>query len=1027
MPKKKNFGFDPDENAEQAGEGITEEHDASRAGEQSELQDKRIDLMQLGDDETKGSFSDKVKGLFAGISAFFAERTQKPRQKQETLEDAWSQRGYRREEREPDSLEEIPSWPEDALEEDLADLEQTEARPEMMEQATERTTAATQKRSKKHNKKANRENTSPAIEPQEQPEPYELSAEDVFDVPMEQKPDEPWPVLDEQEQSAPQTLSTKQKVFLFFGLPVKENGYTAPEASAEFIKEQPKPPRKLPPFLKERDHRPNFIVGVFLTCVKVVFLVVVAVIVVGIGSVFGVASSYLNTAPELDTDRIEDQNLSSFIYDERDNLLAIYSGSENREMANLEDIPKSLQDAFIAVEDIRFYEHNGVDFRRLVGAFVSSMTAGTNDGGSTITQQLVKNKLLTKERSYKRKLQEAALSMELEKTYTKDEILEAYLNSIPLGGLVYGVKTAAYDYFGKELSDLNLREMVCIAAITQNPHQYNPRRATYGEGNLTGLVNRMNIVAERMLWNGMITQEQYDEVYVSPDEYEKPGYKAKWANEMNILEESPANTMYQYPHFVEYVIYDVQNFLMEKQGMEINDENRRLVDRQMRAGGYKITATIDTTMQEMVQQEIATWERYPRLKRSADNVLMMKDANGNEYELVQPQAAAVVLENDTGYLRAIIGSRNEPTTMRTFNRAYQGQMQVGSSIKPIGVYGPAFDIGYSLAAPIANIKAPITDWESEEGYPTTSTGTQGPTKLRDAIVNSLNISAARTLMDYVSIPTSVDYLHKFGVDDEHIDPTGVGLALGASPITPIQMVGAYSTFPRLGRYVTPVSFTKVVDAQGNVVLDSSRDRKDYEAVKPSTAWMITDALTQAVREGTGKNARIPNMTTAGKTGTVVDAKGTFFAGYTPYYTSALWVGHDKFKPFSGSTYASNSTAPLWKSYMTKIHETKGLADKPIIDKTPEELHIVKGTVCQYSGLKPNGSCPTFTDYMLDGTQPEASCNICSPGGRNFPEDSPYRQWGGGAGETDASGRSTDQSRWSEQDWSNYWLEQAGLA
>lgn len=214
--------------------------------------------------------------------------------------------------------------------------------------------------------------------------------------------------------------------------------------------------------------------SVILTVIKLVLVVGLVVVVAGFGSVIGVANAYLETTPELDTKKIENQNLSSYIYDQQGNLLATYTGKENRDWVSLEDVPENLQHAVIAVEDIRFYDHNGVDFRRLVGAFASNLSSSKVEGGSTITQQLIKNRLLTNERSYKRKLQEAYLAMQLEEKYTKDEILEWYLNTIPLGGTTYGVKTAAKDYFGKELSQLNLKEMVCIAAITQSTTRFNP-------------------------------------------------------------------------------------------------------------------------------------------------------------------------------------------------------------------------------------------------------------------------------------------------------------------------------------------------------------------------------------------------------------------------------------------------------------------------------------------------------------------------------------------------------------------------
>jgi penicillin-binding protein 1A len=374
------------------------------------------------------------------------------------------------------------------------------------------------------------------------------------------------------------------------------------------------------------------------------FVAIIVFVAAGFGSVIGVAEAYLETTPELDTGKIEEPDLTSYIYDQQGNLLATYSGPENRDWASIDEIPKDLQNAVIAVEDIRFWTHDGIDIRRLAGAFVSNLSSSKVEGGSTITQQLIKNKLLSNEKSYKRKLQEAFLATELERKYTKDEILEAYLNSIPLGGRVYGVKTAAKDYFGKEMSQLTLKEMVCIAAITQSTTKFNPRRATYtNPDDLPYLINRMNIITERMLWNSMITEEQYEETYIPAEEYLSdesvlddedggrelilaPGYLEKWKAEMKILEESPANTIYKYPHFVEYVIKDVQDFMLEKQGLEDTSENRLAVDREMRAGGYKIYATIDTKIQDTVQTTLEEWDQYPDFKKQSDSVTIERTA-----------------------------------------------------------------------------------------------------------------------------------------------------------------------------------------------------------------------------------------------------------------------------------------------------------------------------------------------------------------------------------------------------------------
>ncbi|MDL2238133.1 penicillin-binding protein [Christensenellaceae bacterium OttesenSCG-928-K19] len=757
---------------------------------------------------------------------------------------------------------------------------------------------------------------------------------------------------------------------------------------------------------KPREKKPNLVISIILGAILIMFVVIALVVAVGFGSVIGVAKAYLETTPELDTEKIEDQSLTSYILYQDGSHLATYTGSENRDWAALEDIPEHMQNAIIAVEDVRFYDHDGVDYRRLAGAFASNLSSSSVEGGSTITQQLVKNKLLSSEKSYKRKLQEAYLAMELEENYTKEEILESYLNTIPLGGNIYGVKTAAKDYFGKELSQLTLKETVCIAAITQSTTRFNPRRATYVRTeNLPYLIDRMNIITERMYWNEMITLEEYNATiiptseYLNMDEYfidEKgdknlvlaDGYLEKWTREMNVLTESPANTVYDYPHFVEYVIYDVQSFLLKKNGLEDTAENRRIVDKEMRGGGYKIYATIDPTVQDAVQDTVANWGNYPSFKNASDNIAYEKDAAGNTIEVVQPQVAAAVIENDTGYLKAIVGSRTTPTSRLTLNRAKDGRLPIGSSMKPIAVYGPAFDTGYSLASGVANTKVPINGWPEDPGYPTTSSSREGPISLHDAIVYSQNIAAARTLADYVGIDTSLKYLESLGVDTSKFEAneergtmdnrTVAGLALGIAPMNPIEVVGAYSTIPRGGEYLQPVSFNRVLDSEGNVVIDLEEERDQHQAFKETTAWQLNLALEDAVDHGTGTNANISGMTTAGKTGTVADHKGACFTGYTPYYTSCVWVGHDSTQAvFKGSEFASSVCAPLWKAYMTIIHE--GLTDKENYPGEPEAYGMVQGTVCIRSNLKPGSGCSTSTDWMPSAEIPELTCDMCGGG------------------------------------------------
>ena len=261
---------------------------------------------------------------------------------------------------------------------------------------------------------------------------------------------------------------------------------------------------------KPRDRQPNYILSVLCTTVALLLVVVLVMGMGGFGLVMGVAKAYYDTTPELDVEKIEPQNLTSFIYDCNGDLITAYHGSENRIWANFDEIPDQLAKAFVAVEDARFYTHNGIDIKRIIGAFVSNLQNNSTQGGSTITQQLVKNKLLSTEQSYKRKIQEAYLSVELEKKYSKDQILEWYLNTIPLGESNYGVKAAAKDYYDKDLSELTLRECASLAAITRNPTKYNPRRNYYGAGQPSNTDDRTDYVLKCMYDNNFITKEQYE-------------------------------------------------------------------------------------------------------------------------------------------------------------------------------------------------------------------------------------------------------------------------------------------------------------------------------------------------------------------------------------------------------------------------------------------------------------------------------------------------------------------------------------
>jgi penicillin-binding protein 1A len=719
---------------------------------------------------------------------------------------------------------------------------------------------------------------------------------------------------------------------------------------------------------KPREKRPNFAIGVVLTTVKMLVLVIFMFGSGLMGLLWGVAKAYMETTPKLDVNKIENQAVNSYIYDADDKLITVFTGTENREWASLKDIPMNLQNAFISVEDIRFRYHNGIDIKRIFGVFVSNILNENVQGGSTITQQLIKNRLLSTEQTYKRKIQEAYLSMQLEDAYTKDEILEGYLNTIPLGGTNYGVKAAAKDFFNKDLKDLTLRECACLAGMNQAPYKYNPRRVYYTTKDPKPLNDRVDFVLKKMYEADFITKAQYDQAL---------------ADQLSVVEKSSVSELYSYPYFVEYAINDVITHLLEKRNLQDTKTNRSEIENEIRTQGYQIYTTLDPKMQDTVQNTLANYKKYPKLENSKDAVTRVANSDGSILEVKQPQAAMVIFDYHTGELKAIIGGREAPVVKKSMNRAYQTSMPVGSSIKPIAVYGPAIDKGYSPGSVIANVPVKIKGWNTDKGYPATASSTYGPLTLRKGLVKSLNIATARTLMDYVGINDSKQYLVELGVDPSHINADGPGLALGTSGITPVEMAGAYGAVANKGVYQEPLSFRYVKDRNGNVILDANEIREKRQVFKESTAWMLTDMLENAVmpgKGGTGTRAYISkDMPVGGKTGTNQDNRGVFFAGITPYYAATLWIGHDNFKKLDSDIAASTTAAPLWKDVMSKV--LKGKPGKPIIEGKPESFGLVKVKVCSVSGMKATAACEQdidghkpVEDWFVAGTEPTEECD-----------------------------------------------------
>ena len=730
---------------------------------------------------------------------------------------------------------------------------------------------------------------------------------------------------------------------------------------------------------KARTKKPNFVLSVAATTIRLSFVLALCVALALLGAVVGIAKAFVDTAPTLDLAALDAQDKTSFIYDSQGNLITDYKGTEDRIMVSIDEIPEMLQNAFIAVEDARFYEHNGVDVKRIVGALVANFTSGSTQGGSTITQQLIKQTVLSSEQSYKRKLQEAYLAMELETRYTKKQILESYLNTIFLGGSYYGVRVAAYGYFGKSLDQLTLRECAMLAGLTRSPNYYNPRSNFYTrntEGSSTPDItnNRTDYVLRQMRENGLITAQQYN--------------AALDRSTASVLEKSPASTdMYAYPHYVEYAISDVVDTFLDLNGLEDTSANRYAMENKLRTGGYSVYLCLDTEIQEIVEDTLANWSSYPRLRDPSDKVYQSRNSDGTYTEIEQPQAAACVFDYRIGELKAIVGGRYKPTTRKTLNRASGMTMPVGSSIKPLTVYAPAIDLGASPASIAYNMPVPISGWKDSSGkdsWPKNygGGGYKGPQSFRSALRNSYNTAAAQILMTYVGVSRSVEYLHLMGIPDKNINADPFGLALGSSGLTPVQMAVAFGTIANKGVYQQPLSFSRIVDSNGNVVVDMHQQQDRHQVFKPSTAYLVVDMLKEAVQSGTGTKAKISSQVVAGKTGTNSDSKGVFFAGMTGWYSGSVWIGHDNYKALSSKATGGNAAAPLWQSFMEKIHKAKNLDSREIIDGTPSDYNLVRVTTCGVSGQLATDACyndvngyKTITDYWSADSVPTAYCSM----------------------------------------------------
>ncbi len=603
---------------------------------------------------------------------------------------------------------------------------------------------------------------------------------------------------------------------------------------------------------------------------------------------------------------------------------------QNRVWVDLENTPEMLKKAFIAIEDERFEKHHGVDWKRTFGATLGYLFKGSRSyGGSTITQQLIKNVTGENERSPIRKIQEIIRALNLEQKMSKDQIIEMYMNTIYLGQGCHGVQTAANVYFSKDVSKLSLAECASIAGITQYPSKYDPIL------NYEANKEKQELVLSKMLELGFITQEEHDSAV---------------AEELKLVKGTSKATSQIQSYYVDQIILDVMNDLMTRNKMSESAATKAIFK-----GGLKIYANVDPVVQTAMETVFENDRNFPG---SGEN---------------KPQSAMVVIDPYTGQVKGIVGGRGEKKTNRGLNRATQTLRQAGSSIKPLAVYAPAIEYGVITPATMVDDTAlSIGNWS-----PKNSDGSfMGPITARVALEKSRNVPAVR-ILDNLKVDRSFDFMTKnLGFTtlvssekradgktytDKYLSSLGLGgLTDGVSVM---EMTAAYATFVNKGIYTKPTTYTKVIDANGRVILENKTET--HRAMSEATAYTMTQMLSGVVTYGTGTAARPASVFAGGKTGTTDKDVDRWFAGITPNYAGVVWFGYDTPKSMTG---LGNPCTSAWKKVMDLIH--KQVAVKQI----PVPGNVVSRVICQESGVIATGDCTnTRTDYFKSGTQPNSFC------------------------------------------------------
>lgn len=726
------------------------------------------------------------------------------------------------------------------------------------------------------------------------------------------------------------------------------------------------------------------------------FLVSFLLVCVMCASICGVALAlylrvYIEPNAKIDVNELMfDMDMTSIVYawdPEKEDYTEyeVLRGRENRIWSDLDEIPKDLQNAFIAIEDKRFYEHKGVDWKRTANGVINWIV-GKEGGGSTITQQLIKNLTDDKDYSVKRKLNEIFRALQLEKDLgDKNRILEMYLNLIYLGQGAYGVNTAATTYFSKDLDELNLAECAILAGITKNPSRYDPFNHP------ETIKERQETILNEMCKQGMISESERDEAKAQPLEYK---YEA--------AKEARENT---YSYFTDAVINDVINDLVEKK-----DYPLELAKWKVTSGGVQIYTTVEPAVQAAMEEVYEDDSNFPNISR-----------NG-----MRPESAMVIC-NDQGDVVGIVGGRGKKTDNRVLVRA-DSPRQAGSSIKPLSAYGPAMDAGLITPYSVRD-NAPFKEIDGRAWPRNDSGGYTGPMTIRSAVAKSTNAIAVR-VVDELTPQAAYDFLTE-QLGFKHLNSADIDLApmaLGGmnGGVTVREMAAGFSIFLNDGIFNGARTYTKVLNSDGTVLLENEPlERQVFE--REQTVYYMRDVLkgvTSSAMGGTARRINVPGMDVGGKTGTSQKKRDLWFCGFTPYYAGATWFGYDSSYDLSGVS--GNPSLTIWNKVMNKVHENLEPAEFDMGDSDNFE----KQSYCTVSGLAPSSACrangTVETGRYWKGDAPSKVCTECSyvapepepepeePGAVD-PENPGAGEAGGTTAPTDPSGGTLPQTQDPEDD------------